>query len=56
LNEEKQLVRRIGFKSAQQPSIYLVAAIEGAQGMAKAQQSREPIDVTLKHLEYLLAT
>jgi len=43
-----------GFKSARQLALYIVAAIEGAQAMAKAQQSREPLDAVLKHLETTL--
>ncbi len=44
------------FKDPREFSLYLISAIEGAQAMAKAQQSRKPIDVTFKHLEAILAT
>jgi hypothetical protein len=36
--------------------MYLVAAIEGAQALAKAQQSRAPLDAVFKHLEAILAS
>lgn len=39
-----------------QLSLYLVAAIEGGQAMAKAQQSRKPLDAVLKHLEQTLTS
>jgi TetR/AcrR family transcriptional regulator, transcriptional repressor for nem operon len=55
LSKEHRLLRKTGFKNPRQLSIYLVAAIEGAQAMAKAQQSREPLDTVLKHLEAMLS-
>jgi AcrR family transcriptional regulator len=56
LRNESALEKRTGFKDRRQLSMYLVAAIEGAQAMAKAQQSREPFDTVLKHLEATLAS
>lgn len=56
LRREPQLERVTGMKDPRQLSLYLVAAIEGAQAMAKAQQSREPLDAVLKHLETALAS
>lgn len=55
LKRERHLERLNGFKDPRQLSLYLVAAIEGGQAMAKAQQSREPLDAVLKHLEMALA-
>src|SRR5207249_11073609 len=54
LRSQSDLEARTGFKSARQLALYIVAAIEGAQAMAKAQQSREPLDAVLKHLETTL--
>jgi TetR/AcrR family transcriptional repressor of nem operon len=51
LRNESALKKRTGFKDPRALSMYLVAAIEGAQAMAKAQQSRAPLDAVLKHLE-----
>jgi AcrR family transcriptional regulator len=54
LRSQPDLEAQTGFKSARQFGLYIVAAIEGAQAMAKAQQSREPLDAVLKHLETTL--
>jgi TetR/AcrR family transcriptional regulator, transcriptional repressor for nem operon len=54
LRSQPDLEVLTGFKSARQLALYIVAAIEGAQAMAKAQQSREPLDAVLKHLETIL--
>jgi AcrR family transcriptional regulator len=54
LRSQSDLEVQTGFKSARQLALYIVAAIEGAQAMAKAQQSREPLDAVLKHLETTL--
>jgi AcrR family transcriptional regulator len=54
LRSQSDLEEQTGFKNARQLAIYIVAAIEGAQAMAKAQQSREPLDAVLKHLETAL--
>jgi AcrR family transcriptional regulator len=54
LRSQSDLKAQTGFKSARQLALYIVAAIEGAQAMAKAQQSREPLDAALKHLETTL--
>jgi TetR/AcrR family transcriptional regulator, transcriptional repressor for nem operon len=54
LRLQSDLETQTGFKSARQLALYIVAAIEGAQAMAKAQQSREPLDAVLKHLETTL--
>ena len=56
LRKESALEKRTGFKEPRQLSMYLVAAIEGAQAMAKAQQSRAPLDAVLKHLESTLTS
>ena len=56
LRKESQLKKRTRFKDAEELSMYLVAAIEGAQAMAKAQQSRAPLDAVLKHLEATLTS
>lgn len=55
LKRAQHFERLKGFKGPRQLSLYLVAAIEGGQAMAKAQQSREPLDAVLKHLEMALA-
>lgn len=44
------------FKDPHEFSLYLIALIEGAQAMAKTQQSRKPLDVALKRVESLLST
>jgi hypothetical protein len=54
LRSQSDLEAQTGFKNARQLALYIVAAIEGAQAMAKAQQSREPLDAVLKHLETTL--
>jgi TetR/AcrR family transcriptional regulator, transcriptional repressor for nem operon len=54
LRSQSDLEVQTGFKSARQLALYIVATIEGAQAMAKAQQSREPLDAVLKHLETTL--
>ena len=54
LCSQSDLEAQTGFKNARQLALYIVAAIEGAQAMAKAQQSREPLDAVLKHLEITL--
>ena len=54
LRPQPDLEAQTGLKSARQLALYIVAAIEGAQAMAKAQQSREPLDAVLKHLETTL--
>lgn len=56
LRDEPRLSRFAGMKDPRQLSLYLVAAIEGGQAMAKAQQSREPLDAVLKHLEQTLSS
>jgi AcrR family transcriptional regulator len=56
LRNESALEKRTGFKDPRQLSMYLVAAIEGAQALAKAQQSRAPLDAVFKHLEAILAS
>jgi len=45
-----------GYRDPREFSLFLIGSIEGAQAMAKAQQSRKPIDVILKRLEMILAT
>ena len=55
LRREFKSGRSKDWKDPREFSLYLISAIEGAQAMAKAQQSRKPIDVTLKHLEATLA-
>jgi TetR/AcrR family transcriptional repressor of nem operon len=54
LGRQPRLAAQTGFRNARVLSLYIVAAIEGAQAMAKAQQSREPLDALLKHLEATL--
>jgi AcrR family transcriptional regulator len=54
LSHQADLESKTGFASARQLSFYLIAALEGAQAMAKAQQSRAPLDATLTHLEATL--
>lgn len=54
LSKQPDLESKTGFANARQLSLYLVAALEGAQAMAKAQQSRAPLDATLIHLEATL--
>ena len=54
LRSQSDLEMQTGFKSARQLALYVVAAMEGAQAMAKAQQSREPLDAVCKHLETTL--
>jgi len=43
------------FKNPHEFCLYLIALIEGAQAMAKTQQSRKPLDVALKQVEKLLS-
>lgn len=43
------------FKNPHEFCLYLIALIEGAQVMAKTQQSRKPLDVTLKRMEAILS-
>jgi AcrR family transcriptional regulator len=54
LRPQSDLEAQTGFRTPRQLALYVVAAIEGAQAMAKAQQSREPLDAVLKHLESTL--
>ena len=54
LRSQSDLEVQTGFRNARQLALYIVATIEGAQAMAKAQQSREPLDAVLKHLETAL--
>lgn len=42
------------YKDPHEFCVYLIALIEGAQSMAKTQQSRKPLDVALKKAEQLL--
>jgi len=42
------------FKDPHEFSLYLIALIEGAQAMAKTQQSRKPLDIALKQVEKFL--
>lgn len=44
-----------GFNDAHELTLFLIGSIEGAQALAKAQQSRKPIDAILKRLEIILA-
>jgi TetR/AcrR family transcriptional regulator, transcriptional repressor for nem operon len=43
------------FKDPHEFSLYLIALIEGAQAMAKTQQSRKPLDIALKKVEKFLS-
>jgi AcrR family transcriptional regulator len=43
------------FKDPHEFCLYLIALIEGAQAMAKTQQSRKPLDVALKRVEAILS-
>jgi AcrR family transcriptional regulator len=54
LKRDPLFAKVAGRQSPRHFSMYLVAVIEGAQAMAKAQQSREPLDAALKQLEALL--
>jgi TetR/AcrR family transcriptional repressor of nem operon len=42
------------YKDPHEFALYLIALIEGAQALAKAQQSRKPLDVALKRIERML--
>jgi AcrR family transcriptional regulator len=55
LRRELKSGRKHKYKNAREFSLYLIALIEGAQAMAKAHQSRKPLDVTLMRLEKILA-
>lgn len=54
LKRDPNVKRLNGVKDPHRLSTYLIAAIEGGLAMAKAQQSREPLDITLKQLERML--
>lgn len=56
MGRQPRLAAQTGFRNARMLSLYVVAAIEGAQAMAKAQQSREPLDAVFRHLETTLKT
>ena len=55
LRRELKSGRRHKYKDSHEFSLYLIALIEGAQAMAKAQQSRKPLDVALKRVEEILS-
>jgi TetR/AcrR family transcriptional regulator, transcriptional repressor for nem operon len=55
LKRELKSGRLHQFKDPHEFSLYLIALIEGAQAMAKTQQSRKPLDVALKRVEAMLA-
>jgi AcrR family transcriptional regulator len=56
LHRELQSGRPHAYKDPREFSLYLIALIEGGQAMAKAKQSREPLDVALKRAEEILAS
>jgi AcrR family transcriptional regulator len=51
LRRELKSGRPHSYKDPRAFSLYLIALIEGAQAMAKAQQSRAPLDAVLKQVE-----
>jgi hypothetical protein len=51
LRRELKSGRPHSYKDPRAFSLYLIALIEGAQAMAKAQQSRAPLDTVLKQVE-----
>ena len=55
LKRELKSGRSHPFKDPHEFSLYLIALIEGAQAMAKTQQSRRPLDVALKRVEAILS-
>jgi TetR/AcrR family transcriptional regulator, transcriptional repressor for nem operon len=52
----KREPKRHQVKNPHEFCLYLIALIEGAQSLAKTQQSRKPLDATLKRLENLLGS
>ena len=56
LRRELESGRPHNYKDPRAFSLYLIALIEGGQAMAKAQQSRAPLDAVLKQLEESLQT
>ena len=56
LKRELKSKKSYQFKDPHEFSLYLIALIEGAQAMAKTQQSRKPLDVALKRVESILST
>jgi AcrR family transcriptional regulator len=54
LKRELKSGRRHNYKDPRELSLSLIALIEGAQAMAKAHQSRKPLDVALKRVEKIL--
>jgi AcrR family transcriptional regulator len=55
LKRELKSGRPHNYKNPRELSLSLIALIEGAQAMAKAYQSRKPLDVALKRVEKILA-
>jgi AcrR family transcriptional regulator len=55
LRRELKSGRPHTYKDPRAFSQYLIATIEGAQALAKAQQSRAPLDASLKQLETIVA-
>jgi AcrR family transcriptional regulator len=56
LRHELESGRAHNYKDPREFSLYLITLIEGAQALAKAQQSRKPLDAALKRLDSILAT
>jgi TetR/AcrR family transcriptional regulator, transcriptional repressor for nem operon len=56
LKRESKSGRSHQFKDPHEFCLYLIALIEGAQAMAKTEQSRKPLDVALKRVEAILVT
>jgi AcrR family transcriptional regulator len=54
LRRELKSGRPHKYKDPHEFSLYLIALIEGAQAMAKAHQSRKPLDVALKRVENIV--
>ncbi|HSE41362.1 MAG TPA: TetR/AcrR family transcriptional regulator [Acidobacteriota bacterium] len=55
LQRELKSGRRHNYKDPRELSLSLIALIEGAQAMAKAHQSRKPLDVALKRVEKIIS-
>jgi AcrR family transcriptional regulator len=56
LKRELKSGKSHSFKDPHEFSLYLIVLIEGAQAMAKTQQSRKPLDVALKKVEAILSS
>ena len=55
LRRELKSGRQHKYKDPNEFSVYLITLIEGAQALAKAHQSRKPLDVALMRIEKILA-